>query len=825
MIRTSAGLVAQETIFGWIISGSVTGKVAQTTCQLLLLNDVPDQVFRDLWDLETIGVRQGDSNDLDPVLMDFDSSVCKKKGRYEVALPWKKECPDLTCNLGSAEARLSGLMRKLDRDTELRDSYDSVLQEWEQAGVIEEVPEGASAQSDDAFYMPHRPVVRPESVSTKVRPVFDASACDSSGVSLNDCLEAGPSLNPNLTDVLLRFRRHRFAVTGDISKAFLQISVRKGDRDFLRFLWELDGKVRVMRFCRVPFGVTSSPFLLNATVRHHLSMYPQSRVVNELQNNLYVDDWLTGADSEEEAGELFLEGRDILAEAGMVLGKCHSNSKLVLECASSPRVDREESLKVLGVSWDPGDDVLRYDGVGPPADIVPTKRVVLSFLARTFDPLGFLVPFVMVLRIVFQQLWLLGLDWDDPVPSEQADVFQRWLTGVPQLQQLSVPRCYTVSGVCWSNMSGLEMHVFGDASTKGYGSVVYLRFVLPDGGYAVSFVMARARVAPVKTVTLPRLELMACLIAARLVDHVRRALQLSDDVPVFCWTDSTVALAWVQSAPSKWKPFVRNRVVEIQSLTNPSNWHHTSGVDNPSDAASRGLFADQLIDSDLWLRGPEWLQLPLERPAGCGLFVTSEELADVEPEETALMFAGEPATSLVDAERCGSLGKVVRVMACVRRFISNCRSSAGRRQSDLSADELTDARTDVLRDVQRVAFQDELKALKGGKPLPKASPLRHLTPFLGSDGLIRIQGRLQLSDLAYESKHPILLTKGRVSELLVREQHLLMSHAGVSTLVTAVRGTYWIVGLRCLAKRVKRSCVSCQKQDAPSCNEPAAPLP
>ena len=164
--------------------------------------------------------------------------------------------------------------------------------------------------------MPHRPVIRPGSTTTRVRPVFDASATGPNGVSLNDCLEAGPSLIPHLTDVILRFRRHQYAVSGDISKAFLQISVRPEDRDCLRFLWELSDQVRVMHFTRVPFGVTSSPFLLNAVIKHHLDKCPVSKVVSELQDNLYVDDWLSGADSEAEACEMFREGRAILSEAG-----------------------------------------------------------------------------------------------------------------------------------------------------------------------------------------------------------------------------------------------------------------------------------------------------------------------------------------------------------------------------------------------------------------------------------------------------------------------------------------------------------------------------
>ena len=130
-----------------------------------------------------------------------------------------------------------------------------------------------------------------------------------------------------------------------------------------------------------------------------------------------------------------------------------------------------------------------------------------------------------------------------------------------------------------------------------------------------------------------------------------------------------------------------------------------------------------------------------------------------------------------------------------------------------------------MRDAQRAAFPEEIRALEEGRPLHRNSSIRHLTPFLGDEGLVRIQGRLQMSELKYEAKHPVLLPKGRLAELLVRDQHLLMCHAGVATLITAIRGAYWVVDLRCLAKRVKRGCVGCRRQDAQSCNEPAAPLP
>ena len=157
------------------------------------------------------------------------------------------------------------------------------------------------------FYLPHRPVVKESSSSTKVRPVFDASAEGPKCVSLNDCLEAGPNLIPSLVEILIRFRRWPVAIVADIKKAFLQISVRPQDCDVHRFLWDTDRGLRVMRILRVPFGNCSSPFMLNATIKHHLAQFKQSKVVSELQGYLYVDDWLSGANSELEAKSMMNE--------------------------------------------------------------------------------------------------------------------------------------------------------------------------------------------------------------------------------------------------------------------------------------------------------------------------------------------------------------------------------------------------------------------------------------------------------------------------------------------------------------------------------------
>ena len=368
------------------------------------------------------------------------------------------------------------------------------------------------------FYMPHRPVIKESSVSTKVRPVFDASAKGFNGLSLNDSMEVGPCLLSNLTEILLRFRRWQIALTSDIEKAFLQIGVKKDDCDVHRFLWDVNGTTKLMRFTRVPFGNCSSPFLLNATVQFHLSGFPESRVVEELNENMYVDDFLSGADSVEECCTMVRDAISIMSKASMPLVKWGSNSPEVAEILHRDFRDKyldRESFKVLGLLWLASDDCFTFRGSVLAPDLSITKRVVLSFFSKLFDPLGFAAPYVLQAKCLFQELWTLELDWDDEVPPEYRIRFLRWMDGFDVLKSWRIPRRYTPGR--WDAIRRLQLHAFSDAPPKAYGACVYLRAELCDNSIVSSLVMAKSKVAPLKQTTLPRLELLGCLLSARLV--------------------------------------------------------------------------------------------------------------------------------------------------------------------------------------------------------------------------------------------------------------------------------------------------------------------
>ena len=275
----SGGLVAQETVFGWILSGSYSptdgqkvrqvGSVGQTQKSQVLFcqTELSDGLIRNMWDLDTIGISPSEESAKSKVLEDFEGEVRFENGRYTVRLPWKDEETKTTLveNRVIAERRLQGLIKRLEKDPSLKTRYNDVIADLEERGIVEEVPTEEMVTKFPTFYLPHHPVVKESSRSTKVRPVFDASCKGVNGISLNDCMEKGPKMIPDLVKILLRFRRWQYGLSADIQNAFLMIGLHTEDKDVHRFLWNANDQIRTKRFTRVTFGNAASPFLLNAT--------------------------------------------------------------------------------------------------------------------------------------------------------------------------------------------------------------------------------------------------------------------------------------------------------------------------------------------------------------------------------------------------------------------------------------------------------------------------------------------------------------------------------------------------------------------------------
>ena len=437
--------------------------------------------------------------------------------------------------------------------------------------------------------------------------VYDASAKINGNPSLNDCLYPGPGLLASTANVLMGFRFHKVALLADIEKAFLMVSVSPSDRDALRFIWLDDihkdnPKEVVYRFCRVVFGVTSSPFLLNATIKQHLQKYANGNpeLIKALLNSLYVDDMTSGESTVEREFDLFVNSRKIMAEGGFYLRKWQSNSPqlrcLMQGCdklserEASHQVTkgsfREEDdtyakntigmdnaaysqceQKVLGVNWNYLEDCLILP-LKPLAQLAcklpPTKRSILKVVAKIFDPLGVISPVIFQMRVLFQELCTQKVNWDDLLPTGIKEDWATWCNELARIEHVKIPRCYTHGDK--KDPVIYQLHGFCDSALSGYAAVVYLR-ATSGTSIQTAFVASKTRLAPLSQLTIPRLELLSALILSRLMTTVEEALKpLVAIERIYCWTDSTTALHWIIGTNKEWETLVENRVI-MESLS------------------------------------------------------------------------------------------------------------------------------------------------------------------------------------------------------------------------------------------------------------------
>ena len=620
--------------------------------------------------------------------------------------------------------------------------------------------------------------------------------------------------------------------TSRYKNGFLQVVLHPYFRDICCFLLKLGDTIRVMRFKRIPFGLSCSPFILNAVIKTHLSCYDKGDAVNEMSENMFVDDLISGADSVSEASEMYKECNRIIQDAGMVFTKWCSNDK---DLNLFMNKDQEVATsKVLGVAYDVYKDIFYFIGFDTSLIIICTKRNIFSFIAKFYDPLGFIQPFIMYGKFILQELWKLNIDWDVEAPEAISKQFLSWLDSSKSLTDWQMPRAY-FPGIPWRDVNNIEVHGFSDASERGFGAVVYLRIRVANG-FQISFAIARSRVAPTKKLTIPRLELLSALLLARLVHDVKNALHLENkSFSTFYWSDSKVTIAWIHSDPFSLKTFVCNRVTEIQNLE-ATNWIHCPGTLNPADLISRGCFADKLIQYDYWLNGPSWLYDDVN---------FNELKHDISVKETKLVseFSTEVKNTKVICisaiDSCFQIEKyskfmfAKRVMAYILRFL-NCVKIAAkdnvklkdiRNPEQFTAVELLNAENRIIFIEQRKIYAPEITSILNDQTLPKGSNLSSLAPILDEEGFLRKGGRISNSDLSFENIHPLIIPSGHLSKILIANHHHFIKHCGLGTTLTTLRCRYWIIKAVHTAKSVFKSCNRCQRHNSRPIQQPSVPLP
>lgn len=520
---------------------------------------------------------------------------------------------------------------------------------------------------------------------------------------------------------------------------------------------------------------------------------------------MYFDDLLSGADSESELLAAYKQISELLGTAGFELSKWATNNQALTDMFHGElhtESDIPIDAGVLGMRWHPSTVLLRIKLKGDIAieDHQLTKRRVISATAQIFDPTGLVLPVIVVGKILQQDIWRSGVGWDEPLPIHLIDKWHQYQRAIAQLHQITIPR--------WLHIQpedAAELHVFTDASELAMGAVAYFRVTSIKDGTTINLITARSKIAPVKRVTIPRLELMAALIGAELAQFVRTTFHMPN-IKTTLWTDSTIVVHWLRRDPTICKPFVANRIIAIREASENGIWRHVQGINNPADLLTRGIDAELLSNSPLWWYGPPWLAGPIiDWPMSRVTTLTPEQQVIISTEDKMVPSLNSSEMcrtksshimaivvnravmplSIHDADgnqtpislRRSELPSLLRVTAYVFRFVYNSLERVRLRKASNSSRVIhapvekckrstVPAITNIGRqkslrywiaDAQRTYYSNEVNAIRMGKPLPRSSSIIKLMPIIDCNGFLRVGGRLANANIPEETKHQLIL--------------------------------------------------------------------
>lgn len=833
-IKLSApNLYLSRTLLGWVVGGSFTeNRKSLVSCNVIVqrkrTNDLNELLER-FWEQENVTPTQNNWSSEEIECEEHFLNTYQRDnhtGRFIVKLPFKNNKINIGNSSQNAAKRFISLERRFRKDSNFKETYCNEIANLINNGYLKEVAITEDIDTGDNFYLPHSGVFKRDSENPKIRIVYDGSAKSSNGVSLNENLLTGPNLQNDAFGILVRFRTYQVIISCDMEKMFLQIKIDSEDTKFQRIYWRFNENepLKVYQLTRLVFGLTNSPYTamrcVNQLVTEVENEFPSAS--RALKNDRFMDDILTGSENICEGVKLRDQLVEILGRGGFKLSKWNSNIPKIIPNSSIPserkvvELNKENVAKVLGLWWDPSNDILSYRVQTNLAKTNAwTKRSILSAIAKIYDPIGIISPILIRAKILMQELWTLKLEWDDPVPQNITDEWTTFISDLEFLREIKIPR-----KIIWKTGAETDLVMFADASLRAYGAAVYVRVRTGEGTFAVNLICSKSRVSPLKVLSLPRLELCAAWLGAELMDTVSREINLNIKNKYY-FTDSMIVLHYLNSNANSWQVFVANRVSKIQTLSDIGAWYHVESKENPADIISRGA-SPQQINSTLYWNGPKFLAK--EVPSWPeNRFRPSIKLNSLpEKRKTALVATVTSQLHLIN--KYSSFSKLQRVFAYCFRFVKNLRKQKS--EPYLTTQELVIAHNIIISIVQQNEFAEEWLALKNQQPVPKTSKLYTLDPFVDNKGLIRLGGRLRNSSLSFDQKFPILLPANcHITELLIRKEHLSLLHAGATQTLASLRTKYWPLRARNLVRRVIHKCIVCFRVSPPLATQKMGDLP
>ncbi|XP_055522525.1 uncharacterized protein LOC129716715 [Wyeomyia smithii] len=756
--------------------------------------------------------------------------------RFETGLLWKNNDPYFPDSYSLAVKRLKQLEKKLEKNPELYENVCRQIDEYQEKGYahLATPEELADTEPRKIWYLPLNVVLNPRKPG-RVRLIWDAAAAVQN-VSLNSQLLTGPDMLVPLVTVIIGFRERRIAFGGDLREMYHQVKIIDDDKQ------------------------AQPQYVKNCNALEYAGQYPEA--VEAIINRHYVDDYFDSVDTVKEAITRTNQVKFIHKCAGFEIRNWVSNSSEVLQSLgeeiSATKVHFNQDKitlqeRVLGLIWNPEHDEFFFSTQHREAtlpylrgDKRPTKRIVLSCVMGFFDPLGLLAPFTIHGKIIVQHLWRSGCDWDDVISDSCWEMWKRWIGLLVDVENVRVPRCYLGDSVA-ADAESIEIHIFTDASENAYGSVAYLRAVF-KGEVRCCLVMSRAKVAPLKRQSIPRLEFMAAVLGARMSQTILAKHTLKIDRCIL-WTDSWTVCSWISSDQHKFKQNVVFKVGEILELTRVTDWRWIPTKLNVADLLTKWGRTPFLHSDGEWFKGASFLYNSENQWPS-----TSIPIEDTDEETRAHVLYHEV---IVD-NRCSRWTTLLRGTAYVLRFLNNCKRKKNKLpiitmkatetqrklikakhetiQLPLSKEEFQKAESVLWKQAQFDGFPDEMSALMtnitlkpGQEPerITKSSCIYKLTPVLDENGVLRVGGRMETStDIPFVKRFPIILPrKHGLTRKIIQFYHEKFGHANRETVVNELRQRFWIPNIRAAIIQVMRQCIWCKVNRCRPLAPMMAPLP
>lgn len=841
-----------STRFGHVVAGAVPTQYTSTTnkTSLFVTNKVsqtcpvydsePGQLeinLKQFWEAEKVPqVFTETSTEQELAEASFKESINLRNGKFQVALPLKQPMTEL--NLGdsfsSALQRFLNLEKRFLKDSSLYEKYRNFIKEYIELGHAEVYDISKYDLHNDAVYfLPHHPVFNEQSKTTKMRPVFDGGMLTKNKISLNDVLLNGPIVQSELFDVLVKFRFPAFTLIADIKQMFRMILIEPNNRALQNILWRdnINSAISCLQLKTVTYGLKSSSFLatrclLELALRFK-NEFPLAAEV--LCQQTYIDDIHTGHDDIQVLLKIKEQLIQLLKLGGFELHKWCANDKRLIsgiphdKLSFSDDIDLNKDelcVKTLGLRYNVTSDKLFINCPETEIQDKYTRRQVLSFISKFYDPLGLVGPLFVSSKIILQKICKLHLSWDDELPTDLNEEWKAFAKNLIEMSSIEIKR-----HIDTRNAHKIELIGYADASNKAYGCSVYLRIVNNDGSVYVNLLCSKSRICPInKDLSTPRLELNSALLLAMLVNKMYNLLKNKYDLNVYLYLDSMIVLGWLNIEPMRLQAYVANRVIKITELTCNFHWFYVPTDQNPADCISRGVQPHLLQSHSLWWNGPVVLQ------NHDFIHVKTNVAAQVDlPELKCNTNKTCSAVNVINKfnflTKYSNIDTMKRIMAYVLRFLKNCKLKPNERiYGNLSPTELEDGLNMIIKIDQHHNYGVEISSLRASRPV-KGS-LSSLNCYLDKNQMLRVGGRLQNSMLPYAKMHPIILVKGsNITKLLILKAHKQLMHASQKGILCFLNEKYWLVDALREIKGVIHKCITCFKLKAKNATQLMGSLP